>query len=910
MVAGVDAGTSGDNAYTYGDPSMDYSITNYINGTRGFQQVKYFKNNTSIVPTATNVIMNNSTSANSDIVRNSYNEGAGLINYTAHGSPSCWGTPYFGTDNVPSMSNYQKFGLMIGNCCQSNTFNQDACLGEALLRRGNYCGAVGYIGASNSTYWTYDFYWTVGARNSVSPTMSMAYNASNLGAYDRLCHTHNEAYSEWYTTQAAMMMAGNMAVATKSGNSLYYWEIYHLMGDPAVMPYLTQAQTITIAAQPIIAQGTTSLYVTAVPHAYVALTDSATHALIAAAFTTSAGSATLTLPASLPAGTYELTASAQQRRTAFKQLRVIDPSTSEAYAFASNMVCSTTPVAGTTVPLALTVKNIGGTTASQVTLHLSAVNSLVTFSSDTLTLSDLAAGQTVTVNVDAFMSPRIVDGSEVVVTATTTWGGSLSAEVALPVYVNAPVMRTSYSATSLTVLPDGTGSVEATLTNCGHAPLTSSRLRLVSPTALISVVCLDTAAFDLAVGASVTLHYSLQGASQLPQGIEVPLQVKLDGLFDIVDDTLHVFSTPLANETFEGGSFHLTGWTQGSKPWVFTSEEADGGSWSLRSNSSLTHNETSEITLTYTVTQTDSIRFRYKVSSEGNYDKFHFYLDNQEEITASGDVAWTRAAFALQPGSHTFRFSYTKDYSVSNGSDCSWIDNVVLPVITTPVVFQTDTACAGSLFVIGNDTIATAEPMAGTHVLNSASGMTVVDYTVLPSHHIDTMVAACDSLFYEGQLYTETSLVEYSSVSRESCDSISLNLVVNHSVHDTVQLTVTGDSYQWGDTLCTASGEYCYYATTVDGCDSVITLVLTLEPDSVGIGHVESSLVKVYPNPTAGMVRFSDEVNEVAVYDASGRLVARQKNTLSVDLSTLPAGAYLLQLQLPNGSTSCRVMKR
>ena len=909
MVSGVDAGNVGDNAYTYGDPSMDYAITNYINGNHGFQQVKYFKNNTSIVPSATNVIMNSSTSANAALVRSCYNEGAGLINYTAHGSPTCWGTPYFGTDNIPSMSNYQKFGLMIGNCCQSNTFTQDACFGEALLRKGNYCGAVGYIGASNSTYWTSDFYWTVGARTSVSATMSMAYTPNKLGAYDRLCHTHGEAYSEWYTTQAGIMMAGNMAVSSVS-SSLYYWEIYHLMGDPSVMPYLTQAQPITIGAQPIIAEGTTSLYVTAVPYAYVALTDSATHTLIAAAFTTSAGSATLTLPATLPAGSYELTASAQQRRTSFKQLRVIDPSSSGAYAFASNMSYATTPVAGATVPLTLTVKNIGGTTASQVTLHLSSVNSLVSFSSDSITLPDIAAGQTVTATVDAFLSHQIADGTEAIVTATTTWGGNQTAEVALPVYVNAPMLHTSYSATSLSVLPNGTGNVTATLTNNGHASLPSSHLKLTSPTSQISIVCLDTAAFTLAVGASVTLHYSLQASSLLPQDIVVPLRVSLDGLFDIIDDTLHVFSSTLPGETFEGGNFHISGWSQGTNPWVFTSEVADGSTWSLRSNTSLSHNQTSEITLAYTVTQADSMTFRYKVSSESNYDKFHFYIDNQEEITTSGEVDWTTAAYAIQPGSHTFRFSYTKDVSVNSGSDCSWIDNIVLPVATTPVVFQTDTACAGSLFVIGNDTIATEAPTTGTHVLNGASGVTMVDYVILPSRHIDTAVVACDSLFYGGQRYIATSLIEYGSVSQESCDSVTLHLVVNHSVYDTVRMTAVGSSYQWGDTLCRTSGEYHYYASTADGCDSVITLILTLEPDSVGIGNVESSFIKVYPNPTAGIVRFSDEVTEVLVFDASGRMVARQRQTSAVDLSTMPAGTYLLQLQLSTGSTSCRVVKR
>ena len=911
MVSGVDAGNPGDNAYTYGDPSMDYAVTNYINGGRGFQQVRYFKNDVSIVPVATNVVMGSSAGSNAALVRNCYNEGAGLINYTAHGSPSCWGTPYFGTDNVPSMTNSQKFGLMIGNCCQSNTFTEDACLGEALLRRDDYCGAVGYIGGSNSTYWSYDFYWTVGGRSGVGPTMSMAYNSANTGAYDHLCHTHNEPYFQWAITQGGLMMAGNMAVTAYVGNgALYYWEIYHLMGDPSVMTYLTQAQSINLTVQPVIVSGTTTLQVGAVPYAYVAVTDSVTHTLVASAFANASGNVTLALPATLPVGAYEVTASAQQYRTAFRDLNVIAPTQGEACPIVSNLVATAALEAGSSISFYLSVKNIGDAAASDVVVRLSSANPYVTFSTDSVVVQNVAAGETVSVSISVTLGEPIADGTNAIIKASAEWNGTASVNVNFPIQVSAPALRVSYSPTALTILPGSSGQFEATIINEGHAALPSSRLKVLSPTSLLTVATADTAALSIAPGTSVTLHYSLQAASQLPQNIAVPLYVHMDGFYNNIDDTLRVFSSAAVTETFEGGAFHIIGWVQGIKPWSFTSAEADGGQWSLRSNSNMDHNDTSEITLTYIVTQPDSIRFRYRVSSEDGYDKFRFYIDGNEKLSASGQGSWTSAAVPVSAGSHVFKFAYEKDYSVSRYSDCAWIDNIVLPPAITPVVFQTDTTCAGSLYVLGDDTIVTSAPTTGTHVLNDAGGVTMVDYVILPLRHIDTAVVACDSLLYDGHLYQVTSLIEYSSVSQESCDSVALHLVVNHSVFDTVQMTVTGDSYLWGDTLCTASGEYRYHATTIDGCDSVVTLVLTLEPDTVGIVEVESNVVKVYPNPTAGIVRFSGEVAEAVLYDASGRVVARREKASSVDLTSMPAGTYLLQLQLPTGSASCRVVKR
>ena len=34
------------------------------------------------------------------------------------------------------------------------------------------------------------------------------------------------------------MHAGNLAVTEAGGAEQYYWEIYHVMGDPSLMPYI------------------------------------------------------------------------------------------------------------------------------------------------------------------------------------------------------------------------------------------------------------------------------------------------------------------------------------------------------------------------------------------------------------------------------------------------------------------------------------------------------------------------------------------------------------------------------------------------------------------------------------------------------------------------------------------------
>lgn len=311
LVAGQDQGSAGDNGYKVCDPTMDYIAKFYMNGDNGYANVYEYKNNTSINPGASNVSVEPSASSVAAI-RAKYSEGAGWINYSAHGDWDRWHGPELTTTQVAQMTNEKKCGIMIGNCCLSGKFDETTCFAESLLRKDNYSGAVAYIGASNSTYWNQDFYWSVGMRNSISDNMTHEYMADNLGMYDRLFHTHDEAYSVWAPTVGAMMFSGNMAVENSSsedGDKLYYWEIYHTFGDPSLMPWLTQADDMAVTCNGLHV-GSTSVSVSCVPYAYVAIT-SEDNTLVGAAFANGDGNATINTAQPLTEENYTLAVTAQ-----------------------------------------------------------------------------------------------------------------------------------------------------------------------------------------------------------------------------------------------------------------------------------------------------------------------------------------------------------------------------------------------------------------------------------------------------------------------------------------------------------------------------------------------------------------------------------------------------------------------
>lgn len=300
LISGVDGGYVGDNAYKFCDPTMDYAAYYYINAENGYNTVKYYKNNTDYAPTGVTVTGSSQNSSAASELLSYYSMGAGWINYSAHGNWNCWHDPSFYVNDVKRMNNVNMPSVMIGNCCLSNKFEKSTCFGEALLRREDRAGAVAYIGGTNSTYWTEDFYWSIGVRSNISNTMTPNYNEQNMGTYDHLFHTHGEALTDHVATAGAMVVIGNMAVQNGPDTyysfngtlKRYYWEIYELMGDPSLMPWLGRAQDLSVS----VSMTANNVQVHAAPGAYVAMVEGDNLTLCSSDFADADGNVILPRP--------------------------------------------------------------------------------------------------------------------------------------------------------------------------------------------------------------------------------------------------------------------------------------------------------------------------------------------------------------------------------------------------------------------------------------------------------------------------------------------------------------------------------------------------------------------------------------------------------------------------------------
>lgn len=258
LISGVDK----DFAPVYGNGAIHYFLKYYSLEDFGITPSYYLYGSGS-------TITSNNSGAKQAIL-DDFSEGTGIAYYTAHCSSYGWSSPEFEISDIAGVNNKDKYPLMIGNCCQSLQFNLTS-FGEEIVRAKDK-GAVAYIGASDYSYWDEDYYWGVGFTSNIVDDPS--YESTELGSFDAWFHTHNEAEADRAYTVGQILNVGNLAVQSSSSDlKNYYWEVYHIMGDPSLVPAKYQHEIITASYSTIFTVGQSSLKIETEANAIVSLME-------------------------------------------------------------------------------------------------------------------------------------------------------------------------------------------------------------------------------------------------------------------------------------------------------------------------------------------------------------------------------------------------------------------------------------------------------------------------------------------------------------------------------------------------------------------------------------------------------------------------------------------------------------
>ncbi len=139
------------------------------------------------------------------------------------------------------------------------------------------------------------------------------------------------------------------------------------------------------------------------------------------------------------------------------------------------------------------------------------------------------------------------------------------------------------------------------------------------------------------------------------------------------------FSAVGTSEGFETGDFSKLPWEHGGNAdWTVTHLDKLSGKYSTKAGA--VNNDESTTLQVKLDCMSGNIAFYCKVSSETGFDYLQFYIDGVEKGKWSGEEDWIEVSFSVTAGVRTFKWTYSKDGSVSEGDDTAWIDDIALPV--------------------------------------------------------------------------------------------------------------------------------------------------------------------------------------------------------------------------------------
>lgn len=680
LVAGVDANY----APTYGNGQINYATDNYFNIAHNLTIHNYLYG--SGTP-----ITSDMAQASASIISN-VSEGTGLANYTAHCGSNGWGDPSFNTGDVASLQNYDEYGLVISNCCLPNKFDEPVCFGEALLRADNK-GALGHIGASNNTYWDEDYWWSVGNTSNISANPT--YSGTGLGAYDCWMHENGEHQNDWFITQAQILHAGNLAVTEAGGAEQYYWEIYHLMGDPSLMPYVGIPTSLNVSHNAILPTGASSFVVNSEENSYVAL--SMNGILLDAQLCDASGVVNLNFSPISNVGNIDIVVTKQFKQPYISTIQATSPNgpyVNVTNNFITDINGNNNSLAdySETVNLDVDLFNLGGGSSQNLNLVLSSTDQYITIIDSLESVSSINSNQTITTtNAFIFQIADLVPDQHVAIfqlnisdNQGNIWNSNIN------VTLNSPILNhISFTVNDL-ILGNGNGKLDAgenlelivEVNNTGHADAYNLTANLSSLSSYITFNSSSASLPHLNTTQSQIVSFNITVDNNTPVGTNIIFPFN-------INDQIYSYQTDFSefageiNEDYESGDFSNYSWLQGTFPWVVDANQIYEGSYSSRSAFNLPDGEESELSIYVNVLSPGDISFYKFVSSEFNFDFLKFKINGTKVGEWSGeDSVWSFVSFPVNnTGTHTFKWEYDKDGSWSDGDDCAWIDYIVFPPI-------------------------------------------------------------------------------------------------------------------------------------------------------------------------------------------------------------------------------------
>ena len=794
--------------------------------------------------------------ANTSQVFNALETGISIANYCGHGSNTTWVTSGFSNSNIAQLTNGDKLPILFSVACVNGAFHSGECFAEAWLKKEGG-GAVMTLMATINQPWN-------------PPMRGQDYfNDLLTGGYNYDDHTGQSGINteEGRTFLGPIVVNGLILMYTEAsgGQDLETIQTWTTFGDCALQPRTIAPAEMSLDNEVVISGVDFAAVVTSegepVEGAMVGLSQ-ADGELFYSAITDETGA--FTIEHELIPGDAKLVVTSMNKETIYLDIVVISPD--GPYLVINDFEMNTDDglvMYNTEVTMDLIFENLGSDPATDVTVTLtSEEDTYCTLLSDmSVDVGTVGADETLVIE-DAFtfaIADDAVDQHMVNLTfdiegtAKEVWEDNVSFKI------NAPLMSSEFVEIDDTEGGDGNGRLDAGETailmingwNMGHAMSPEATMNLATSSPWVTINNTSYTLGAIEAETAVMAEFEVVVDEEAPVGELANFSIDI-AAGNYADNMSMMLPLGLVIEDWETGDFEQFEWTfGGNADWeMIEGANVYEGTYSAKSMD-INDSQTAELTLDVSAPTESPVSFFYKVSSESSYDYFRFYIDGTQMGEWSGEVDWTLAEFSCPAGDHTLKWEYEKDFTVSSGSDCAWVDYIILPGAAASAPLFAD-------FMADQTDICDGEMVNFSS--NSIGDITTYNWT-----------------FEGGE--PATSDEENPSVVYATPGTYNVSLTVGDGTNEN---TLTKEAY-----------------IIVHNC--------------TGLGEVQAFNMEVYPNPNNG--QFTLKVNQTAkveIISAVGHTVYTNKfiGKETIDLADQSEGVYFVKVETETESTVEKIVVR
>ncbi len=630
------------------------------------------------------------------MVGDEMNNGVGIINYTGHGSETAWGSSGFSISGVNNLTNNNKLPFIFDVACVNGAYTGMTCFAEAFLRATNGDDPTGAIAIVASTI-----------NQSWAPPM-----AGQDEMVDLLVGTSTNGTKRTFTGIAV----NGMFLMNDETSDFAMTDTWTTFGDPSVLVRTDDVSDMAISHNPTILVGQTEFAVNCdLDGGFACLSKDG---VILGTATVSGGVANISFGDVNPGEELTIAVTGFNKVTYLETVTVIAPSGPYITIGDFEINEGNSINYGQSGNINITLTNVGPEDATGVTATLTTTDEYVASLTDNtdINFGTIAGDNGTAISSGSFsitLANNVPDQHIISFELVITDESKATYDGVINITANAPVLEVAFDAINdnsdelsfvsnpivvisenenysydITVEgnagngnglldPGETVAISVNTGNVGHANLLAAECTLTSTNPHVTV---NSGIHNLGlveVGASVPAVFNITIDESTPIGESVELIITfLGGEYEeVLELNLPV---GLQIEDFESGDFSAYSWTMaGDADWAIQESTIYEGVYSAVSGD-INDNQTSALEVTINVNEESEISFWYNLSSEESYDELHFYIDGNE-VNEYADEAWTEVIETIPAGTHTLKWTYEKDGSVSNDDDCVYLDLITFP---------------------------------------------------------------------------------------------------------------------------------------------------------------------------------------------------------------------------------------